>query len=69
MSFNPVEKSIWNLTGLRKFLEGFKFVLKLFVVSINRSDHLGHITNRIRIKTHAKDHPAATKCILNVIIS
>ena len=69
MSLDSVEQSVWNLTGLRKLLECFKLILELFVISVDRGDHLSHVTNCVGVETNTKDHPAATKCILDVVVT
>lgn len=68
MSLDSVEQSVWNLACLRELLERLKLILELLVVSVEGGDHRGHVTNHVRIETHTKDHPEASKDVFHVVM-
>lgn len=68
MSLDSIKQSIWNLACLRELLERLELILELFVVSIERGDHLSHVTNCIRIETYTKNHPEASKDVFYIVM-
>jgi len=68
MSLYSIKQSIWNLACLRELFERLELILQFFVVSIEGSDHLSHVTNSIRIETYTKNHPQASKDVFYIVM-